>query len=202
MVKLINWLMKRYLFFATLICVLTNTSIDAFSQNKYLLVVDVQNNFYENTAIEKEAGKMIDSINLIIAKTDSQHVIYIKATGKILTVLKKGIKIKPVIPELDSNLVIVNNNIYTKTEGDAFSIQKLNKFLVEHDAKEIIITGLLAEKCIYKTAIGGKNKGYVIYVVPGAIVSRSEVKKKKVLKKMIRRDIKILPVGEILNLHI
>jgi nicotinamidase/pyrazinamidase len=174
---------------------------NVFSQNRYLLIIDVQNKFYEKTEIESQANEMINNINQIIDRIESQKVIYIKATGKVLSISLKGIKVTPMTPapELDSKLKLVNSNIFTKIEGDAFSIEDLNKFLTEHNVKEIIIVGLLAEDCIYSTALGGKEKGYNVYVVPEAIISKSKDRKEKVLDKMTKKGVKILPISEIIN---
>ena len=153
-----------------------------FSQERYLLVVDVQDIFYKNTGLEQQANEIVSNINQIIDKMKPAKVIYIKAIGKVLSISLKGIKGIPMehAPEIDSNLKIVNNNIFTKIEGDAFTLEDLNKFLFDNNAKEIVIVGLLAEKCIYSTALGGIGKGYNIYIVPEAIVSKSKDKKEKV----------------------
>jgi len=189
---------KLLLGFAIILLLSINT---LFSQEKYLLVVDVQDVFYKNTEIEQDANEMVNNINKIIEKMMPEKVIYIKATGKVLSISLKGIKAIPMehAPEIDSNLHIVNNNIFTKVEGDAFSLEEMKRFLIDNDAKEIIIVGLLAEKCIYSTAIGGIGKGYNVYIVPEAIVSKSKGRKEKVLKKMNKKGVKILPINEIIN---
>jgi nicotinamidase-related amidase len=174
---------------------------NVFSQDKYLLIVDVQKKFYEKTEIESQANEMIQKINQIINKVEPQNVIYIKATGKNISVSLKGFKVSPILPapDLDSNLKIVNSNIFTKVEGNAFTVEDMNKFLTVNGAKEIIIVGLLAEKCIYSTAIGGKEKGYDIYIVSEAIVSKSKEKKEKTFKKLTEKGIKILTISDIIN---
>jgi len=193
--------MNRYKFFLGLALICFLFINNTFSQEKYLLIVDVQDKFYKNTGIEQDANLMVNNINHIIAKMLPENVIYIKATGKVLSISFKGIKAIPMeqTPAIDSNLKIVNNNILTKIEGDAFTLKDLNKFLLDNNAKEIVIVGLLAEKCIYSTAIGGIGKGYNIYIVPEAIVSKSKGKKEKVLKKMKKKGVKILPINEIIN---
>ena len=172
-----------------------------FAQEKYLLVVDVQRQFYEDTPLEADALKMITNINQIIEKTRTQNIIYIQASGKVLTISLKGVKVIPMIPdpEPDSLLNVVNTNIFSKTEADAFSLDTLNNFLNQNNIQEIMVTGLLAEKCIYKTAIGGLARGYTIYVVPEAILSKSEKTKNKALKKMKKKGIKVLPVKDIIS---
>ena len=193
--------MNRYITSLGLVIILLLIFNHVQSQEKCLLVVDVQNRFYDNTALENDATEMVENINLIIDNTKPENVVYIKANGKILTVSLKGIKANPMerAPELDSNLKIVNKNIFTKIEGDAFTLENLNKFLAEHNFKEIVIVGLLAEKCVYSTALGGISKGYGIYIVPEAIVSKSENKKAKVIGKLQKKGVKILPISDLIN---
>jgi nicotinamidase-related amidase len=193
--------MKNLILIIGLISIYCFSFNNLFSQDKYLLIVDVQKKFYEKTEIEIQANEMVQKINQMINKFEPQNVIYIKATGKILSVSSKGFKVTPMLPapELDSNLKIVSNNIFTKLEGNAFTLEDLNKFLTDNKAKEIIIVGLLAEKCIYYTAIGGKEKGYDISIVSEAVISKSKGKKEKTFKKLIKKGIKILTINDIIN---
>lgn len=174
----------------------------AFAQRGYLMIVDVQKSFYENTDYENEANEMVVNINQLIGNTVPQKVIYIQATGKVLSISFRGIKALPMstAPGLDTNLLIVSNNQFIKTEGNAFSVADLRDFLEENDVEEIIVVGLLAEKCVYKSAIGGKERGYDIYIVPEAITSKSLKKKEKTLAKMAKKGVKVLHLSEINDL--
>lgn len=193
--------MKKLSLVFGMVCIFCLAFSDVFSKDKYLLIVDVQKKFYEKTEIESQANEMVQKINQLINKVDPQKVIYIQATGKALSVSWKGFKVLPILPapELDSNLKIVSNNIFTKVEGDAFTLVDLNKLLTANGAKEIIIVGLLAEECIYNTAIGGKGKGYDVYIVSEAVIGKSKEGKDKTFKKLTENGIKILPFGEIVN---
>jgi len=194
--------MKKMRLILALTSILHLFANGAFAQRSYLMIVDVQKSFYENTDYENEANEMVVNINQLIGNTDPQKVIYIQATGKVLSISFRGIKALPMTtaPDLDTNLLIVSNNLFIKTEGDAFSVADLRDFLEENDVEEIIIVGLLAEKCVYDSAIGGKERGYDIYIVPEAITSKSIQKKEKTLAKMTKKGVEVLHLSEIIDL--
>jgi nicotinamidase/pyrazinamidase len=168
------------------------------AQNDYLMVVDVQKQFYENTKMEQRANEMIENINKIIEKHDAQNIIYIKTQGKMLTISFKGIKTEPMtpIPGLDKSLNLVSENIFTKDVGNAFEHNELNDFLQKNNVKHITITGLLAGQCVYKTALGGVEKGLQITVVPEAILGKTAKKKDKAIQKMAAKGVRVASINE------
>jgi nicotinamidase-related amidase len=170
------------------------------AQNDYLMVVDVQKEFYENTKMEQRANEMVENINKIIETFEAQNVIYIKTTGKMLTISFKGIKTEPMIPNptLDSNLKIVSENVFTKNVGNAFNHIGLADFLQKNRIENITIVGLLAEQCITKTALGGIEKGYQITVVPEAILGKTTSKKEKAVRKLAKKGVQIKSLNEFL----
>jgi len=191
----------RYVLIIGIICL----NINAVSSqerkqysDKYLIVLDVQHQFYENSPMDSSAKELVRSINSLIDKFDPEKVIYVKATGKTLSFSSKGFFVDTLpVPSLDSNLKIVSNNIFIKVNGDAFTCMELNNFLRKNNASEIILVGLLAEKCIYKTAIGGIDTGYDIYIIPDAIMGKTTKRKGKAIRKMTERGVVILPFDEL-----
>jgi len=168
--------------------------------DKYVVVLDVQKQSYANKLQENLAKKMIQNINSLLDITAPEKVIYIKASGKMLSVTFKGFKVYAMpAPDLDSNLKIVSNNIFTKIEGDAFTSAELRSFLQNNNAREIILVGLLAEKCLYQTALGGADRGYNMYIIPEAILGKNLKSKENVIKKMAGKGIKTLTLQEIIH---
>jgi len=167
--------------------------------DNYLLVLDIQDTFYKNTPLDSLAKKMILTVNSLVSNFAPEKVIYVKSTGKILSISSKGFSIDTMpVPGFDSRLNVVSDNIFIKLSGDAFTSSGLRNYLENKKAKEIIIVGLLAEKCIYHTALGGKKKGYDIYIIPEAIIGKTTKKKEKAIKKITRKGIKLLPIKEII----
>ncbi len=102
---------------------------------------------------------------------------------------------------MDTNLILVNDNIFVKEDGNAFTVTSLVEYLKINNAKEIIVTGLLAEKCIYNTLLGGKELGNDMYVIPEAIIGKSTKSTRKALNKLSKRDVHILPLNEYCDIN-
>lgn len=158
------------------------------------MVVDVQSDFYKDTELESAAKTMINNVNAIISKTDPEKVIYIQAVGQQLSISFSGIVILPDWPpaDLDTNLILVNDHIFTKMKGDSFTNGELMDLFKENDVTDVLVTGLMAEACVYETAIGGAERGFNIFVDPDAILSESPQTKAKVLKKLKKNGVKII----------
>jgi nicotinamidase-related amidase len=183
------------------ICISLNLSQNkAFSQERYLVVLDIQKFPKKSTLLDSSVMKMILNVNSLISHFNTENVIYIKATGKAISITSKGFSIDTLpAPDFDSTLNIVSNNIFIKVEGDAFTSAELLSFLESKKTKRIVLVGLMAEKCIYDTALGGKDRGYDIMIVPEGIVGMSQKKKDKAIEKMKDKGIKFLPMTEIIN---
>ena len=166
----------------------------------FVIVLDIQQQSNTNKQLDSSAIELTQTVNSLINNFVPENVIYIKNTKKLLSLSFKGILVDTIpVRDLDSNLIIVSNNIFTKYSGDAFTSSELNNFLESNNAKKIIIVGRIAEECLYQTAIGGKDKGYDIYIIPEAIIGKTEKKKEKAIKKMTKKEIKFLAIKEIIS---
>jgi len=184
-----------------LICISFNLFQNkAFSQERYLIVLDIQKFPKKSTLLDSSVMKMIQNVNSLISHFNADNVIYIKATGKAINITSKGFSIDTLpASDFDSKLNIVSNNIFIKIEGDAFTSAEMISFLENKKAKEIVLVGLMAEKCIYDTALGGKDKDYDITIVPEGIVGMTQKKKDKAIERMKGKGIKSLPMSAIIN---
>jgi nicotinamidase-related amidase len=182
------------------ICVLCSSLFfSSFAQNQYppgesyLLVVDVQEQFYAPLRQDSEVRSMVQAINSVIPFFLPEHVIYIKAGVKALSISRKGFKVDTLAaPALDSNLRIVSAQIFTKLEGDAFLSPEFSQFIEQHRVMNFILVGLLAEKCISATANGGLEKGYKIWLMPEGILGKSAKSKAKVMQKLSAKGIGVI----------
>jgi nicotinamidase-related amidase len=172
----------------------------ALSQDRYLMVLDIQMVDKDNKQLDSSVKEMIINVNSLISHLNPEKVIYIKATSKAMNLTSKGFSVVTLpAPDFDSTLNIVSNNIFTKIEGDAFTSPELISFLENRKVKEIVLVGLMAEKCLYNTALGGNIREYDIKVVPEGIVGTTQKKKTKAIEKMKAKGIKIIPITEIIN---
>jgi nicotinamidase-related amidase len=169
-------------------------------QGRYVIVLDVQSKFYENTKLGSYANEMIKHINSLIEITDPEKIIYIKSAGKMLELSLKHISVDTIPPPpLDTNLKMVSDFVFTKLGGDAFTSADLSAYLMKNSVKEIILVGLLAEECIYNTALGGKKKGYDIYIVPEAVIGKTLKCKEKTLQELKEKGINLVPLNDLIK---
>jgi nicotinamidase-related amidase len=166
----------------------------------YLVIIDVQEQFYARIKQDSAVKSMVEAINSVVSIFPPEQVIYIKATGKALSLSRKGFQVDTLpAPALDSNLRIVSENIFTKLAGDAFSSSEFNQFIDQHRAMNFILVGLLAEKCVSATANGGLEKGYKIWLMPEGILGKSAKSKATVIKELSDKGIGIISQKEFLQ---
>jgi nicotinamidase-related amidase len=168
-------------------------------ENDYLIVLDIQ----QTKAVDEQKDSLhqalVNTVNKVIGQYDPDKVIYVKNAIKSLALSSKGFVVDTLpIRQLDKQLQVVSENIFTKYEGDAFTSDELGRFLEQNEVKKIVIVGRLAEECIYKSVIGGKKRGYQIHVIPEAIMGSSNKKKEKALLKMQRKGIGLFPLKEVI----
>ncbi len=195
--------MRRITLLIIILCLnslVSNSQNNNQNRDKYLMVLDIQQKSYADEQEERSVKELIQTVNGLINKFDTQKVIYVENTKKTLLLTLKGFIIDTLpVRKLDSSLSIVNNNIFTKYDGDAFTSEEIVEFLEQNKAKDIVIVGRVAEECIYKTVMGGKARGYNIYIIPKAIIGNTKKKKEKAIDKMLKKGIKQISVEEINN---
>jgi len=195
--------MSRVIFLFLTCCF---SSLLCFSQNedqfedKFLIVLDMQE-YYTNGKLPVEsAQKLIDSINYVIEHTNSNNVIYVKSSHKLLNLSLSYpfifVSYDTSAMRLDKRINLLNEHIFTKDNSNVFTVIDLNEFLIQNKAKEIIIVGLQAEECVFESLIGGKELGYVMYVIPEAIIGESQKSKDKAIKKLKEEGIKVLDIKD------
>lgn len=179
----------------------------AFSQtenslnNKYLLVLDLQDYYLRNSLDSIDAKNYISKVNYLISRADTNKVIYVKSVHKVLNLSLKSpfiyVSVDTIAMQLYNGLNIVNDNIYTKEKPNAFSVTELKEYLKTNNITEIVIIGLMAEECVYETSIGGVENGIEIYIVPEAIIGKSLKSKEKIIKKLQAKGVIKLNINNI-----
>lgn len=168
------------------------------SNDKFLIILDMQEDYISANIPDSAVISQIDAINYLIENTDPKKVIYVVSLGKAISISSKGTKIDTLIgSEIDKRIKKVNNNVFEKTKGDAFKTEAVNGYLQIYETRKIIVVGLMAEKCVFKTLLGGKKKGYEMYTVPDAVVGKTKESKEKAMQKLAEKGIKLLKTEEI-----
>jgi len=139
-------------------------------------------------------------MNTIIKNSNPNKIIYVKAIHRVLSISFTGHSIDTLpILDLDHRLEIVSNHIFEKNKPDAFSNKELVEFLSMNHAEEIIVVGLMAEECLFKTALGGLKQDLDIFIVPEAIIGKTEKGKEKAIKRLWKKGVKVLPLYEMIS---
>lgn len=194
--------MKRILFLLILFC---SGFHFCFAQHKnlmegkLLLVVDIQEYYTKNKLPEATAQNLIDSVNSIISYTNPDNVIYIKSIHKVLNLSFSSpflyVSHDTAAMRFDKRMSLVNDHIYTKEESNIFSVKALNDYIEQNNTKKIIIIGLMAEQCVYKSLLAGEELGYAMYAIPGAIAGESIRSKDKVMKKLTEKGVELIAMN-------
>ena len=172
-------------------------------EDKFLIVLDVQEYYTNGKLSEGSAQKLIDSVNYIINYTNTNNVIYVKSTHKLLNLSLSYpfiyVSFDTSEMRLDKRMNLVNEYIFTNENSSIFTINDLIDFLKQNNVKEIVIIGLMAEECMYESLIEGKELAYDMYVIPEAVTGESQKSKDKTLKALTKEGIKILDIKTLNN---
>ncbi len=163
------------------------------SEDTYVMVLDIQTTYTTNAMSEGQAESLLKATNKVIEKTKPENIVYIKSFAQVAYLTLKGLVVDT-LPhqELDERLKVVNEQIFTKEEGDAFATKEITNFFEQNEVKKIVVVGLMAEQCVSHTLLGGIEKSFEMYVIPEAIAAKSEKSKEKVLDKLEKKGIQIL----------
>lgn len=166
--------------------------------NKYILVVDMQEIGTKQLLKPKDAQNLLNNVNLVISKADTEKVIYVEAImAKLHVSLSKlSVEFEPGLA-LDNRLLIVGNTRIIKTKANTFKSEQFQKHIKETGATEFVIVGLMAEHCIRATALGGLQEGYSITVISDAIAAQSEQSKKETLSELEKAGANIISLNEL-----
>jgi nicotinamidase-related amidase len=197
--------MKKYIAPLAIVIILlvVKMSVVAEENNslkgKYLIVLDVQEIATKKIMNEADAEKLIKAINSVIAISDSDKVIYIESIMAKLEISLAGLMVKFEDGlQLDERLMIVSDNKFVKNKANAFTSEKLAQFIENTKARDFVVVGLMAEHCVIETLFGGKEMGYKMYFIPGAIASESDEGKKATIEKAMNKGIEKIEISNLI----
>jgi nicotinamidase-related amidase len=142
---------------------------------KALILIDIQNDYFENGALELvnpveaslNAGKILEhfrSNNLPIAHI--QHVSADPATMPVFVEGTNGIKIHENVEPIDGE------NVFQKFYPNSFRETGLLDYLKENEVTEVVITGMMTHMCVDATTRAAFDFGYKCTVVGDACATR------------------------------
>ncbi|MDR2956987.1 MAG: cysteine hydrolase [Coriobacteriales bacterium] len=166
-----------------------------------LIVLDMQNDTTSNSAY-KNTNQLLDNVNDAItrAQLNGIDVIYVKneyEDNPIISILSGGRYQKGTLGvELDSNLLVINDNIYCKSIGDSFQSSGMEEYLITNQIDTLYIVGADASACVYSTAQGGLNRGYNVIVIQDAIITINDETLDRMLKQYATDGIEIIKLAD------
>ena len=99
--------------------------------------------------------------------------------------------------DIDPRVVMAEGRRFVKTKGDAFSNPDLTAFLNSRGIARVVLTGVFAEGCIWRTALGALRQGFAPVVVADAVASANDMRRSAALEKMRRRGIAIVSAEDL-----
>lgn len=166
-----------------------------------LLIIDIQNDTlsvpqYSNT------NTLMKNINDTVeyASENGIEVIYIKQEfdNPLDSLLSGGMyKADSEGAQLSAQLTLTPENVYSKYRTDAFSVSQFEKYLIDKQIDTLYLVGADASGCVYKTALGGINRGYNVIVLEDCIFSISEDMLSKMIEKYTQNGVNINTLNEL-----
>jgi nicotinamidase-related amidase len=94
--------------------------------------------------------------------------------------------------EIDPRINIVSQYIFDKYAPDSFSSNVFENYLIENRINELYLCGVMADECVYETALGGHNRNYKINYIANAVGSTSIKNIEKAINKLDKKGISII----------
>jgi len=207
--------MRKIILFAralakSVFCTSNDTRITNYGNPpKALLVIDMQVDLVDENGkfpIEKnQINGLITTVNAIIEGfyNDECIIIYIR------NILKKWNIAGPFIKyatregtpgaEIDPRINIVSVNIFDKYKGSALSNEKLNNFLMQNHVDELYLCGIMADGCVYNTALDAFDRNYKVNYFSNAVGAKSTENIEKAIKILNKKGINIIEFNPVEN---
>jgi len=93
---------------------------------------------------------------------------------------------------IDPRINIVSKNIFDKYTPSAFSNTDFVNFLTENNINELYLCGVMADQCVYETALGALNRGYIVNYFANAVGSLSVKNIERATRKLGKKGINIV----------
>jgi nicotinamidase-related amidase len=94
--------------------------------------------------------------------------------------------------EIDPRINIVSDNIFDKYTPSAFSNKRFENFLIKNQINELYVCGVMADECVYETALSAFNSGYNVNYYANAVGSSSIKNIENAIEKLKNKGINII----------
>lgn len=167
-----------------------------------LLVMGMQNDFIGEGAIfpfgSMRVARLLETVNKTIEKANRRdmEIVYIVNEYSHIDWIGNW-KRNGAAQEgtegagLDVRIQLVNDVIFSKRFNNAFSNDRLIVHLKQLRVRHIIIAGVFAGTCVYRTALDAKRRGYQVTVIRDGIEDRTVKEKEEKLLQLQKNGISV-----------
>jgi nicotinamidase-related amidase len=174
----------------------------AESPKTVLLVMDMQEDFLGEKAkmpINKEQIPAITAVvNSLIDEFEKngQQIIYIKSEFPKIA-LGNRIRHHAAIEgspgtNIYGKIKISGKVIFSKKKPNAFSNPEFERYLVDNQVRQLVITGVYADQCVLDTALAALDRKYQVKFVRNGVGSRSEKTVNTACEKVQQRGAEVI----------
>lgn len=167
-----------------------------------LLVMDMQEDFLGEKGkmpIDKEQIPAITAVvNSLIDEFErnGQPIIYIKSEFPKIALGNRIRHHAAIVGSPGTNIYgkirISGNLIFSKKKPNAFSNPEFEKYLVENQVSQLVITGVYADQCVLDTALEALDRKYQVTFVRNGLGSSSEAAVNKACEKVKKRGAEVI----------
>jgi nicotinamidase-related amidase len=172
------------------------------STKTVLLVMDMQEDFLGEKAkmpIKKEQIPAITAVvNSLIDEFEKngQQIIYIKSEFPKIALGNRIRHHAAIVGSPGTNIYgkirISGEIIFSKKKPNAFSNPDFEKYLVDNQVSQLVITGVYADQCVLDTALGALDRKYQVKFVRNGVGSSSEEAVNKACEKVKKRGAEVI----------
>jgi nicotinamidase-related amidase len=169
---------------------------------KALLVIDMQIDYIDENGKfpigKSQINSLIETVNNIIGDfhENNYQIIYIRRLFRkndIGNISRNFAVIEGTAgAEIDPRINIVSNDIYDKYTPSAFSNKRFESFLIRNRINELYVCGVMADECVYETALSAFNSGYIVNYYANAVGSLSIKNIENAIEKLKGKGINII----------
>jgi len=175
---------------------------DYNNPKKALLVMDMQVDLIDENGklpIEKsQIDNLLITVNNIIEDfyNEDYLIIYIR------NILKKGsikgsfVKYSTLEEtpgaEIDPRINIVSENVFNKYAGSAFSNKDFENYLLKNNINELYLCGVMADGCVYVTALDAHKGNYKVNYISNAVGSLSTKRIENATRKLNKKGVNVI----------
>jgi nicotinamidase-related amidase len=189
--------------FSLISCVSNNKKIGYYSNpQKALLVIDMQIDYIDENGkfpIEiNQINNLVNITNEIIeySHTNNYRIIYLRNVFRENDFRNRfrnyAVMEGTMGVEIDPKICILSENIFNKYTPSAFSNKDFEYFLINNQINELYLCGVMADECVYETALTAFNKGYIVNCYGNAVGSSSIKNIEIAITKLKNKGINII----------